>query len=122
MPNRINYSKLIDDYCKENHKTIYQLANELNGSVRSLHRWKSGGIYPSLSWRVKLNEFFKINTLEKTSDIFIIEPEKVKEKTKSIIVSESFYDILKEMSYMSGQKLKHVTEQCIQFAYEHFNG
>lgn len=118
--NKIDYSKLITDYCNENKISVRQLADKLQVGIKSVYRWRDEGVQPSLGLRNRLNALFNIPSIEDTTEQFIIVPEKPR-NNKQIYICEDYYDLLKEMSYFSGQKLRHVCEQCIKFAYEHFN-
>lgn len=118
--NKINYSQLITKYCTENQMSVKQLADKLDVGVRSVYRWRDENVRPSMALRPKLNELFGVQQIEDTSEEFVIPPEP-NFNYKTICLRENYYDMLKEMSFYSNQKIRYICEQCIKFAYEHFN-
>jgi excisionase family DNA binding protein len=121
---KINYGRLLEQHCQKTSLSYDEVAEQLGVSVRTIFRWISGENYPKYKQREKLNTVLGITKPEPKnvdSEVFVITPINPRRRM-SVVISEDYYDMLREMSLISDCKITHACEQAIQFAYDRFGG
>jgi ribosome-binding protein aMBF1 (putative translation factor) len=119
-----NYGRLIEQHCQNANIRYAEFAEQIGVTVRTIFRWVSGEAYPTYKFREKLDEILevkKVNPENDDTETFVINPV-TPSRRRNVIISEEYYEMLREMSLISDCKITHACEQAIQFAYDRFGG